>query len=242
MNRIFINLELALPIYYNQQTTFFQSRLDNYAFRSFMAKLKIDDELDNSFDSEEEDDIDENEDLRMELEEKLLKNPKNVTLMTQCALLEMDPPQGDQRLCVALLERILTLEKHNVNALLMLAYVKHNLDERVSDAVLTLLKTLKTGSREQDSMLRFAASWFYTDNKHECERLLRESISLCDGHVWNLTDLAQRYMDQGYNEDAEKLITKALKNAQNLSPEEKASTHNPISIDIFLNERIKGIR
>jgi tetratricopeptide (TPR) repeat protein len=119
-----------------------------------------------------------------------------------------------------------------------LAETNYHLYTEISKPLFDKLTTLITGNAEIDSMLRYAATWFFIiyPNDHELEKLLLESINLCQSHVNNYKTLAELYMRQEKYSEAKKLLQKAMKNVV------KIRTKNPSMTDVqhFLAEYIKG--
>ena len=76
-----------------------------------------------------------------------------------------------------------------------------------------------------------------TGEFYEMEKLLLESIDICQSHVNNYEALAKLYFRQAKYSEAKKLLQKAMKNVVQIR------TKNPSMTDVqnFLAEYIKGI-
>ena len=105
------------------------------------------------------------------------------------------------------------------------------------------IKNLHTDSNEINSMLQYVASWSYSKGKKDDpemeEKLLKESILLCDKHVWNYEHLARLYLQQKRYLEINSLIKKALSNIKKIYSDD--DDHDITDINEFINERIKGI-
>ena len=151
------------------------------------------------------------------LENGLKKDPNNIDLWIRLAVLELDHPFHDEERGMECVEEVLKIEKDHPIALLLKAYIQDrhfgSSDKKLTDK----LSSLVTNSNEINSMLRFAASWYY-DSKDPVkeEKLLEESINFYQGHVWNYVHLAGKYFDEGRNQEAKELVKKALKNVRKI--------------------------
>ncbi len=175
------------------------------------------------------------------IEEKLKQEPNSIELLLRLAVLELTPPIADYYKSIASLEKILILEKNNVIATLLLAYINHYCLGGVDKTLKDKLSSLHTNCDELNSMLKYAASWFYSgkDIKLE-EQLLIESINLYKGHVWNYVHLAKLYFLEGRSEEGRALIKRALKKVTKVYSGDN-QIYDIINVNEFLNEHIKGI-
>ncbi|MBY0353290.1 hypothetical protein K2W90_02895 [Candidatus Babeliales bacterium] len=177
------------------------------------------------------------------LEENLKNEPNNIDILLKLALLEVDPPEGDEILCAQYIEKILALDEQNVNGLLLLAYFKHYiLMEHADENLMQSLTSLQTSCNEVNSMLRYAASWFFFfrgDEEKEIE-CLRKSINYYQGHVWNYVGLGRSYLLQGKNTEGKELIRRALSNVKVIYSGQGAE-YDGTNISHFLDHHFKGI-
>lgn len=177
------------------------------------------------------------------LEQKLDQNPRNIDILFQLALLEIMPPEGDDIKCTAYLEQILALDKDNIEALLLLAYLKYYcLFEEADEHLMNKLSSFKSSSAELDSILRYAASWFFQFKGNDEQEIffLKESISLDQKNVWPYFKLAQSYFSQSKNLEAKELIRKALGNIKKVY-DDSFDDYDKTSLNDFLNHNIRGI-
>lgn len=155
----------------------------------------------------------------------------------------IQPPFGDEETGIFFVEKALAIEHNNPIALIILAHIYEYQLGGINDMLLHQIKNLHTDSNEINSMLQYVASWSYRESKkynpEEEERLLKESILLCDRHVWNYEHLARLYLKQKRYLEVNNLIRKALKNIKKIYSDNDNS--DITDIDEFINERIKGI-
>ena len=146
------------------------------------------------------------------LEQALQNDPQNTDLLLKLAVLVQEFPYVD--LSIPRLEKILSYDPDNALALLILAETNYHLYTEISKPLFGKLISVTTGNAEIDSMLRYAATWFFiiNPNDHELEKLLLESINICQSHVNNYKTLAELYMRQEKYSEAKKLLQKAMKN------------------------------
>jgi tetratricopeptide (TPR) repeat protein len=152
-------------------------------------------------------------------------------------------PIVDYEKSIACSEKALAIEHNNPIALIVLAHVYEYQLGGIDDMLLHQIKNLNTGSNEINSMLKYVASWSYSDGKKDDhtieEQLLKESIRLWDKHVWNYMKLVRLYQRQGRYLEINNLIYKALSNITKIYD---GITHpNVTDIDEYINEHIKGI-
>jgi uncharacterized protein HemY len=101
---------------------------------------------------------------------------------------------------------------------------------------------MHTKNAQLNSMLKYAASWFYRendDNELE-EKYLKESIDLYQGHVWNYEHLAKLYQKQGREHEANDLMQKAQSNVKKVYGLGNRQV-DPTSLVVLWNELITGI-
>jgi tetratricopeptide (TPR) repeat protein len=181
------------------------------------------------------------------LEERLIIEPCNRELWLRLALVEIEVPLVDCDKAIVCLDKVFALEKDNPIALLFLAFIYHYELGGVEQDLSDRLDSINTSDEEVNSMLKYTASWLhytYKDFKYKdrAKKLLKESIAIYGGHVWNYIDLARIYFLEKRDQEAKVLIEKALKNVIKvyvyLNAKQK---YDMTDLDEFLNERFKGI-
>lgn len=175
------------------------------------------------------------------VEKQLAQKTTEPELLFSMARTIIAPPNVDERLSIACLEKILIHDKNNVNALLLITYVYRHYLGGIDEQLLNKILSLHTQNPESNSMLKYVASWSYDNDPYKQEKLLKTSISEYSEHVWNYVDLARFYLNQGKNIEAKELIKKALSNVKKIYNNTEITKYDPTDIDEFLNERIKGI-
>lgn len=180
------------------------------------------------------------EKLEAVLEEKLNQEPTNIDLWFKLALVELCFPFEDGFKGRDCIEKILAIQENNPIALLLLAYIQFYYLGGLEEALMLKLNSLHTVSDEINSMLRYAASWFYFLKDEQIkEQFLKESVSIYSGHVRNYVHLANAYFAKGFHEEAKGLIKKALGNVVKVYNDDDVV--DITDVNEFLNERIKGI-
>ena len=181
------------------------------------------------------------------LEHALQDDPQNTDLLLKLAVLVQEFPYVD--LSIPRLEKILSYDPDNALALLILAETNHHLYSEISKPLFDKLTSVTTGNAEIDSMLRYAASWFYDSwfydnnpNDYELEKLLLESINICQSHVNNYEALAELYMRQARYSEAKIMMQKAIKNVTKIYTKEifAAETRDMTDVQKFLALYVKG--
>jgi hypothetical protein len=189
------------------------------------------------------------------LEEKLKDDPKNIQLWQKLALLEKCVPLVNSHKSIECAYKALELDQDNIITLLIMAFLQDIYGPWVYGAglkeeLVNKLVSIQAHDNELNSMLKYAASWYYSDapvyeashNAIIKEKLLKESIELCQSHVWNYVDLAQLYFEQNRKTDAKNHMEKGLKNIVKIyGITDDIKIRNPTDINLFLNERVKGI-
>lgn len=178
------------------------------------------------------------------IEEQLKHESNDIGLWLSLAIVIVAPPHGDEEKSIACLQKALKIDENNVRALLILTYVYEHELGGIDDVLLKKIESLHAESDELNSMLKYAASWSYAKRKKNDpitkEKLLLESIQLCNKHVRNYEDLAKLYFDQGRDAEARELVKRALSNVQYIYPKD-AHERDATNVNEFINERIKGI-
>ncbi len=148
------------------------------------------------------------------LENGLKKDPNNIDLWIRLAVLELRSPFLDKEKSIECLENVFKIEKDHPIALLLKAYILDRDFDSFDKNLTNKLSSLKTDSDKINSMLRFAASWYYKKIKDfdREEKLLRESINFYKGHVWNHMRLAALCLEKGQEQETNELVKTALKN------------------------------
>ena len=158
------------------------------------------------------------------LEQALQDDPQNTDLLLKLAVLVQESPDFD--LSIPRLEKILSYDPDNALALLVLAETNNHFYGEISKPLFDKLISVTTGNAEIDSMLRYAAYWFYDNNPndYELEKLLLESINMCQSHVNNYKALAKLYFRQARYSEAKKMFQKAIKNVVMVRAEDRNMT------------------
>ncbi len=162
------------------------------------------------------DDRDEILELEPLIEQELQKDPHNTELLVRLAMLVQDMPFADKIKSVDVLGKVLDYDSHNGIAMILRAYLSYWYSRNIKKSWCDDLSSVTTGDTEVDSMMRFTASLYYetedVSGGSEYEKLLLESIDLCQDHVNNYKALAKLYLKQGKYSEAEKFAKTALKN------------------------------
>ena len=170
------------------------------------------------------------------LEQALQNDPQNTDLLLKLAVLVQESPDFD--LSIPRLEKILSYDPDNALALLILAETNYHFCSQISKSLFDKLTSLTTGNVEIDSMLRYAATWFFTinPNDYEEEKLLLESISICQSHVNNYEALAELYLRQERYSEAKRMFQNAIKNVIRVRAKDRDMTN----VQKFLAEYVSG--
>jgi|GEM_PF-1123405 len=177
------------------------------------------------------------------ISEQLTHKSKDIKFWLSLAIVVIQPPFGDEEKGIAFIQKALAIDSKNPIALIILAHIYEYQLGGIDDVLLHKIRTLQTNSSEINSMLKYVASWSYSDGKKNNlkieEQLLKKSILLCNKHVWNYMHLIRLYKRQKRYLEINNLTQKALNNIQKIytDPYEE----NITDIDEFINEQIKGI-
>jgi tetratricopeptide (TPR) repeat protein len=178
------------------------------------------------------------------IEEQLQRNSNDISLWLSLAITIFAPPIVDYEKGLACLERVFEIDCNNVLGLLIQAYVYETQLGGIDDALLRKIQHLNADSDELNSMLKYVASWSYSWNKKndplQQENLLKESIKLCNRHVWNYVHLARLYLKQNRKREARYLVSKALDNVEQEYNEINIDDYDVTNVDHFINAHIKG--
>jgi len=183
------------------------------------------------------------EELYSIVEEQLKHTSNDMELWIKLAIAIIVVPIVDYEKSIACLEKALAIDNNNPISLIILAHVYEYQLGGIDDMLLHQIKNLHTDSDEINSMLKYVASWSYSDGKkddHEIEeQLLQESIKLWDKHVWNYMHLVRLYTRQRRYLEINSLVKKALNNIKKVYDD--SSETDVTDIDEYINEHIKGI-
>ncbi len=153
-------------------------------------------------------------------------------------------PIVDYEKSIACLHRALSLNSNNPIALIVLAHIYEYELGGIDDILLHQIKTLHTNCNEINSMLKYVASWSYSKGKKNNakieEQLLKQSIKLCDKHVWNYKHLARLYVQQNRYLEINSLIKKSLSNVKKIYTNKNINEYDITNVNDFINSRIKG--
>ena len=178
------------------------------------------------------------------VEEQLKYKSNDINLWIKLAVTIIAVPIVDYEKSIACLENALAIDNNNPIALMVLAHVYEYELGGIDDMLLHQIKNLHTDSDEINSMLKYVASWSYSDGKKNDpeveEQLLKESIKLWDKHVWNYEHLARVYIQQKRYLEINSLIKKALRNVKKTYTNKNIHEYQTTSINDFINSRIKG--
>jgi len=156
-------------------------------------------------------------------------------------MLEFTPPWEDPELLSKYLNEIFKYDPDNIYATLILACTQDVFWGEITDTVFEKLNNLSSENSEILSMIELAKAWYYKckDNNELYKKHLLSSISYCNKHVLNYTELADLYAEKRKKNEAKKLAQKALNNVK------VVYTQNSITditdIEEFINEYFKGI-
>lgn len=178
------------------------------------------------------------------VEEQLQHKCDDINLWIALAITIIAVPIVDYEKSIACLHRALTLDNNNPIALIVLAHVYEYELGGIDDILLHQIKTLHTNSNEINSMLKYVASWSYSQGKKNDpeieEQLLKESIKLCNKYVWNYEHLARLYVQQNRYLEINSLIKKALSNVKKIYTNKNINEYDITNVNDFINSRIKG--
>jgi len=175
------------------------------------------------------------------IDEYLAKNPEDADVRLRLVILIFIPPLEDPELLVKYLNEVLKYDPDNIYAVLILAYTEEIFWGGITDSVFSKLNNLSSKNSEIVSMIELAKSWYYQrkGNNELYEKHLLNSISYCDKHVSNYTELASFYAKKGEKDKAKKFAKKAIDNVKVIY-DENSSITDVTDIEKFINEYIKG--
>ncbi len=148
------------------------------------------------------------------IKKELEKNPRDTELLIRLAILVSSMPFADQQNSADILSEILEYDPHNGIVMVLRAYMQYWYSRLIHNkSWVDELSSVVTGDAEIDSMMRYVASLYYEIGDQDMrEKLLIQSINLCQDYVYNYRDLASLYLKQGKFEQASKLVRHALNN------------------------------
>ena len=95
------------------------------------------------------------------------------------------------------LRKILEYDQDNLYAIMLLTYINAH-DSHISNQLFEQLCSLKSNDNEILSMIEYEKIWYYNDHENY-EKVLINSVELCDKHVWNNVNLGRLYIEEGEN-------------------------------------------
>ena len=188
--------------------------------------------------------VDNPEETRTILEEKLQQNSNDIETLLLLALVELLCPDTNYGKSISFLKKILSISKETeAIAMIFLAFVKDW--EGIDENLLYRLKNLSTNNPEINSMIKYmisvACGNYKINDAVLAEKYLKESIELYQGHARNYASLASIYKQQGKKAEADQLIQKAKSNVKvKYATEADFENYDPTNINDFLNEYING--
>ena len=184
------------------------------------------------------------EKLEQSFEEYLQSHPQDSKMWIKLALFVYNLPLADDFKAINCLKTVLIFDHNNYQAVLLLGYIKEFLCY-IDDELFHTLCKLITHDNEIASMIEYEKFFYYRykQNKELIEQSLLKSISLYDKHVWNNIDLGRFYLSNKQFEKAKQYITNGFNNIQYVyqSNDFRNGKLDPIDVEEFFNERLKGI-
>jgi tetratricopeptide (TPR) repeat protein len=157
--------------------------------------------------------------------------------------LECNAPFYDPERIIKYTGAVLSYDKGNIYALLLLAYSDYYIIGSADDELVEKLSQAKSGDRSLLSLIEIAKarSW-ETRNKEEYEKCLLKSIELCKTHVANYAMLGELYIKQGRYSEGVQLAKQSIVNENR----EDVGGNSPADMDYLLEyffikaERVNG--
>ncbi len=135
------------------------------------------------------------------------------------------------------LRKILEYDQNNLSATMLLVYINAH-DSHISDQLFRQLCALKSDDNEILSMIEYEKIWYYKDDENY-EKVLVNSVRLCNKHVWNNVNLGRLYITKGEFKKGQELILKGLENIKLIYNND--TIYDELSVEEYFNETIKGI-
>lgn len=172
-------------------------------------------------------------------EEYLKIYPHDTETWLKFALLFLWLPKDEDN-ALGCLQKILEYDPENVIAKLLFSCFSDYFGG-VDKPVFELLCTIETTNRELLSIAEFEKSKYYSySNKELHKKTLLKSIDYCDTFVWNYKHLGLQYLYEEKDiENAHFCFQKALNNIQYVYTLKE--DYDPLNIEEFINERLKGV-
>lgn len=147
------------------------------------------------------------------LEQEAQQTPRDTELLIRLSILLYHLPFADTMSSAEILNRILEYDIDNGLVMVLRSYMYYMFSGIIPKQWVNELSNVVTGDAEIDSMMRYVASLYYEIGDQDMrEKLLIQSINLCQDYVYNYRDLASLYLKQGKFEQASKLVRHALNN------------------------------
>lgn len=174
--------------------------------------------------------------IRKSFKEYLENNSQDTEVWLAYALVMNSLAEGEDY-SVNCLWSILTYDPSNINATMLLVYIlAHN--SYVDDDLFKQLCNLRTEDKEVLSMIEYEKIWYYTSDLLY-EKVLLNSIELCDTHVYNFVKLGNFYIRRGYIAKGRDFLKKGLDNVKLIY--DNHSYQNILNVEEYFNEQLKGI-
>lgn len=173
----------------------------------------------------------------------LKDHPKDTDAWLTLALAEMTPPFEDHRLIFKWMDSVLFYDPLNAYALLILSYVHTYMAGGIPEVIFHRLDMIEDEDSDTLSMIEMAKSWYYISKKDlkNAEKALRKSIKYCNQHQTNLTKLGNLLIDQGKLEEGVDLLSQGMRNVRCILTYLDNDEIDPLCIEGFLNESLRGI-
>lgn len=176
--------------------------------------------------------------IQKTFDEYLNVYPKDTDVWLSYALCMYKLAEGED-LAENCLKKIYEYDKSNVYATMLHAYIAAH-DSHIDDELFEKLCNVKTHNLELQSMIEYLKSYYYfLKNDTLNEKVLQNSVALCDKHVWNLVNLGRIYIKKGDYKEGQRLIKKALSNIEYTYDEHPIE--DQLDLNEYFNETIKGI-
>ncbi|WP_253287556.1 tetratricopeptide repeat protein [Clostridium bornimense] len=174
------------------------------------------------------------------IENKLKDDNENIDLWIKLGVTVLCPPLVDYEKALKCVEKIYELDNDNLYALILECYTHHFELGGVDSKMYHKLNNIKTDNKKLLSMIKYIMSWYYRFEDYENrEKLLIESINLCDRFVCNFNELGYIFFRQNKLSESQAMYKKALDNIQLVYPKENYIDFTDIKELIF--EEILGI-
>lgn len=181
------------------------------------------------------------EEAEMLLENYLELYPQETEAWLRLACLQLCSPISDFYKSIECINSILSYDRNNVDAILLLAFIHQTCLGGVDEVLFNKLDSLKVEDRNYRSMIEYVKSWrYWRTEEPPYEELLIKSTQVCDCHVYNHRCLARYYFKRGETEKGKQLIQIALSNVQGIYSQ-NIEIADRTSVKELFNEHIKGV-